>query len=988
MDYVRPLLRSLSESSNDHDIIDPKLEIIRSEGADIRARKRDGEALEILAEHAKRKKVGPSLMEYALLPFRSVFKMITGGTDDEHEDEVVQKSLSFPGDKKFNFPRPVKDEEDDIIILENDVESEVEKQEVDQLNSSNYSSRAEKSSTRAEILTVEPAITISSVDDCSENEVEIVAEVRCTPKAVFQSPSLQESSDSISNYSTNGLRSFSGSPCPDDSVSRQTTPKSFRLETSSFDRWSRKPRKFQQRKACTDAYEKYLRDYMQNLDKDPMTTNVIQINARDTYKAMLAERDQRMYKMPKQKRIGKLKSNPVHNNYLKRVRNALVRLPADFNLSSTEYTNDVFKNDGDETFDREISLVNITNSEQDYEGRTHDVSGRSSRCSESSNFSSRLEDSVNDIMHKIREVDIQLNEQTTVYDRYKDEVESRKRREIELKETLRITNLSRANDRAEIEERVRQNLELVGLRPPKPKVPAKDEFPTLPEEADDICARAWDRRGDPEEVFVDTAAAKISRKDLATLSGLHWLNDEIINCYLNMIVQRCEKDSNLPKVYAFNTFFFTNIATKGYASVKRWTRKVDIFSYDILLVPVHMHNNHWCLAVVDFPNKKIEYFDSLHGRNSQCLELVKQYLQQESQDKKKTNFPMTDWSLTIRSDCPEQYNGSDCGMFSLKFAEFVSRRREVIFTQQHMPYYRKRMMSHGGSKSDSSASHVKDGIVDLLAGTCGGIANVYAGQPLDTVKVKVQTFPHLYNSWVVCLKDTFKSEGVRGLYAGTIPALAANIAENAVLFSAYGYCQKFVGYAVGHSDPKSMTPLENALSGSLAAVFAATVLCPTELVKCRLQSATEQKIKCTPFSVCRDMWKERGMRGFFVGMTPTLAREVPGYFCFFGAYETCRYMLTQEGQNKDDIGLMKTACSGAIGGMALWTSIFPADVVKSRMQVQGGGKFGEMIVSIAKNEGIRGLYKGLLPTLIRTCVASGCLFVAYEESRKLMHSFF
>lgn len=48
----------------------------------------------------------------------------------------------------------------------------------------------------------------------------------------------------------------------------------------------------------------------------------------------------------------------------------------------------------------------------------------------------------------------------------------------------------------------------------------------------------------------------------------------------------------------------------------------------------------------------------------------------------------------------------------------------------------------------------------------GGIANVYAGQPLDTVKVKVQTFPHLYNSWVTCLKDTFKSEGVRGLYAG------------------------------------------------------------------------------------------------------------------------------------------------------------------------------------------------------------------------------
>ena len=72
----------------------------------------------------------------------------------------------------------------------------------------------------------------------------------------------------------------------------------------------------------------------------------------------------------------------------------------------------------------------------------------------------------------------------------------------------------------------------------------------------------------------------------------------------------------------------------------------------------------------------------------------------------------------------------------------------------------------------------------------GGTANVYAGQPLDTVKVKVQTFPHLYKNWVVCLKDTYKLDGIRGLYAGTIPALTANIAENAILFAAYGYCQK------------------------------------------------------------------------------------------------------------------------------------------------------------------------------------------------------
>ncbi|KJH52851.1 hypothetical protein DICVIV_00896 [Dictyocaulus viviparus] len=232
-----------------------------------------------------------------------------------------------------------------------------------------------------------------------------------------------------------------------------------------------------------------------------------------------------------------------------------------------------------------------------------------------------------------------------------------------------------------------------------------------------------------------------------------------------------------------------------------------------------------------------------------------------------------------------------------------------------------------------SANHFVDGLVDLVAGTLGGVANVYAGQPLDTVKVKVQTFPHLYTNWMTCLKDTYRIDGIRGLYAGTLPALAANISENAVLFAAYGYCQKAVSVITGHNEVKTMTPFENAAAGSLAAFFAATVLCPTELVKCRLQAAREVGISCTPLSVCRDMWLDKGIRGFFIGMTPTLAREVPGYFFFFGSYETSRYLLAKEGQSKDDIGLVKTAVSGALGGMALWAAIFPFDSIKSRMQV-------------------------------------------------------
>jgi len=45
----------------------------------------------------------------------------------------------------------------------------------------------------------------------------------------------------------------------------------------------------------------------------------------------------------------------------------------------------------------------------------------------------------------------------------------------------------------------------------------------------------------------------------------------------------------------------------------------------------------------------------------------------------------------------------------------------------------------------------------------------------------------------------------------------------------------------------------------------------------------------------------------FRGLTPTFAREMPGYFCFFGGYELCRHFLTPEGKTKDEIGI-RTTC--------------------------------------------------------------------------------
>lgn len=79
--------------------------------------------------------------------------------------------------------------------------------------------------------------------------------------------------------------------------------------------------------------------------------------------------------------------------------------------------------------------------------------------------------------------------------------------------------------------------------------------------------------------------------------------------------------------------------------------------------------------------------------------------------------------------------------------------------------------------------------------------------------------------------------------------------------------------------------------------------------------------------------------------------------------------------------------SGGVGGVCLWLSIFPADVVKSRIQITGSSEPALSVArAIIRSDGIRALYNGLGPTLLRTFPATGALFLAYEYTRKVMNS--
>jgi solute carrier family 25 (mitochondrial ornithine transporter) member 2/15 len=88
-------------------------------------------------------------------------------------------------------------------------------------------------------------------------------------------------------------------------------------------------------------------------------------------------------------------------------------------------------------------------------------------------------------------------------------------------------------------------------------------------------------------------------------------------------------------------------------------------------------------------------------------------------------------------------------------------------------------------------------------------------------------------------------------------------------------CQNFVAQNIENkSSASEISPLGNATAGFLAAFFSSFTLCPTELIKCKLQALHEMKQteRMTPYKLTKQILKTEGVKGMFRGLTPTFAR--------------------------------------------------------------------------------------------------------------------
>ncbi|KAF4098047.1 sentrin-specific protease 5 [Onychostoma macrolepis] len=172
--------------------------------------------------------------------------------------------------------------------------------------------------------------------------------------------------------------------------------------------------------------------------------------------------------------------------------------------------------------------------------------------------------------------------------------------------------------------------------------------------------------------------------DLSTLDDQNWVNDQVINMYGELIMEATNH-----KVHFFNSFFYRQFVAKGYEGVRRWTKKVDLFSKTLILIPLHLEI-HWSLITVDVSKQSINFYDSQGILFKFAVDNILKYILAEAKEKKQAVF-QKGWKMVVNRTIPQQKNDNDCGAFVLEYCKCLAFMKPLLFTQEDMPRVRKRI---------------------------------------------------------------------------------------------------------------------------------------------------------------------------------------------------------------------------------------------------------------------------------------------------------
>ncbi|KAL2464140.1 Mitochondrial substrate carrier family protein [Forsythia ovata] len=320
---------------------------------------------------------------------------------------------------------------------------------------------------------------------------------------------------------------------------------------------------------------------------------------------------------------------------------------------------------------------------------------------------------------------------------------------------------------------------------------------------------------------------------------------------------------------------------------------------------------------------------------------------------------------------------------------------------------------------------LKRALINATAGALSGAISRTVTSPLDVIKIRFQVQVEPITQWALLRKDTcgpskytgmlqaskdiFREEGLSGFWRGNVPALLMVMPYTAIQFTVLNKLKTMAAGSSKSEDHIHLSPYLSYISGALAGCAATIGSYPFDLLRTILASQGEPKVYPSMRSAFVDIIETRGIQGLYAGLTPTLVEIVPYAGLQFGTYDTFKrwtmawnHFRSSDASRADDtLSSFQLFLCGLAAGTCAKAVCHPLDVVKKRYQIEGlqrDPRYGarvehqayknmyDALRQILLKEGWAGLYKGIVPSIVKAAPAGAVTFVAYEFTSDWLES--
>ena len=278
----------------------------------------------------------------------------------------------------------------------------------------------------------------------------------------------------------------------------------------------------------------------------------------------------------------------------------------------------------------------------------------------------------------------------------------------------------------------------------------------------------------------------------------------------------------------------------------------------------------------------------------------------------------------------------------------------------------------------------------FIAGSTAGLVSSGALQPLEVVKTRMQAhrlkagFSINKSAWATA-GCVVRDEGIRGLWAGVSASCVRTACGAGLYFLLLERVTRELNakFPVSKDSSQTVQGARTFAVGAASRALAAAMLCPLTVVKTRMEYASISGTTYTGVAnALYTIGAKEGMKGLFSGLGSTLLRDAPFSGLNLVMYTQMRTVMGEvavaQGRETD---AMDTFFAGAVAGGVATFLTHPPDVLRTRVQL---GRPSTSFVKIVSEEGVRALWVGSFPRILRRTLQQAMTWSLYEHVAKLL----